>query len=78
MPSFKLLNDGEVRALVDYVKYLSIRGEVETQLIMEAANELDPDQKLVDMGDAEISNPLVVGEFDTNRAWMLGLNFNWQ
>ena len=28
MPSFKLLPDLEVEALVDYVKYLSIRGEV--------------------------------------------------
>src|SRR5262245_18096235 len=29
MPSFKLLPDLEVEALIDYVKYLSIRGEVE-------------------------------------------------
>jgi len=34
MPSFKLLPDVEVEALVDYVKYLSLRGEVERELLM--------------------------------------------
>ena len=33
MPSFKLLPDLEVEALVEYVKYLSIRGEVERELL---------------------------------------------
>ena len=33
MPSFKLLDSDEVEALVHYVKYLSIRGEVERYLI---------------------------------------------
>ena len=32
MPSFKLLPDLEVEALVDYVKYLAIRGEVEARV----------------------------------------------
>ena len=44
MPSFKLLPDLEVEALVDYVKYLAIRGEVERGLIM-ASSELDPEDK---------------------------------
>ena len=35
MPSFKLLNEGEIEALIDYVKYLAIRGEVERRLIEE-------------------------------------------
>jgi mono/diheme cytochrome c family protein len=38
MPSFKLLSEGEVEALIDYVKYLAVRGEVERKLI-----ELSPD-----------------------------------
>lgn len=33
MPSFKLLAENEVEALVEYVKYLSIRGEVEQSLL---------------------------------------------
>jgi mono/diheme cytochrome c family protein len=33
MPSFALLSSSEIDALVDYVKYLAIRGETERQLI---------------------------------------------
>jgi mono/diheme cytochrome c family protein len=33
MPSFRLLSEGEREALIDYVKYLAIRGEVERRLI---------------------------------------------
>jgi mono/diheme cytochrome c family protein len=44
MPSFKLLPDLEVEALVDYVKYLAIRGEVERGLLL-ASSELDPEDK---------------------------------
>jgi mono/diheme cytochrome c family protein len=46
MPSFKLLPDLEVEALVEYVKYLSIRGEVERRLLM-ATSELEEKQRLV-------------------------------
>jgi len=46
MPSFKLLPDLEVEALIDYVKYLSIRGEVERQLLA-MLTELDPKDRLV-------------------------------
>jgi len=44
MPSFKLLPDLEVEAMVEYVKYLSIRGEVERGLL-QAASNLDPEDK---------------------------------
>lgn len=40
MPSFRLLPDGEIDALVDYVIYLSMRGEVERALL-EDSSELD-------------------------------------
>ena len=43
MPSFRLLKSDELEALVDYVVYLSVRGETERQLISYAANELDLD-----------------------------------
>jgi mono/diheme cytochrome c family protein len=46
MPSFALLPPDEVDALVEYVKYLSIRGQMETALIGYVFDELDPDQKL--------------------------------
>jgi mono/diheme cytochrome c family protein len=46
MPAFRLLPDLEVEALVDYVKYLAIRGEVERGLIM-ATTELEEGTRLV-------------------------------
>jgi mono/diheme cytochrome c family protein len=46
MPSFKLLPDLEVEALIDYVKYLSLRGEVERALLR-ATVELDEGKRLV-------------------------------
>src|SRR5207249_2354556 len=46
MPSFKLLPDLEVEALVEYVKYLSIRGEVERSLLRATA-DLDVGGRLI-------------------------------
>lgn len=43
MPSFRLLDDEALDALVEYVKYLSIRGEVEALLAVLVADELDYD-----------------------------------
>lgn len=50
MPSFKLLPDLEVEALVDYVKYLSVRGEVLRGLLTETTN-LDDNARLVNTGE---------------------------
>ena len=41
MPSFGLLAEDEIEALVEYVKYLSIRGQVERVLVRELALEFD-------------------------------------
>lgn len=46
MPAFALLPDLEVEALVDYVKYLSVRGEVERALLR-ATTELEEGQPIV-------------------------------
>lgn len=43
MPSFGLLADEDIEALTDYFVYLSIRGEVERKLLLDAAIELDFD-----------------------------------
>jgi mono/diheme cytochrome c family protein len=45
MPSFKLLPENEVEALVDYVKYLALRGESERSLI----HKLVEDEHLYDV-----------------------------
>ncbi len=43
MPSFKLLPDQEVEALLHYVRYLTARGEVERKLFELAATDLAPE-----------------------------------
>lgn len=46
MPSFRLIDESEIDALVDYVKYLSIRGQVERSLLL-AATELEEGDSLL-------------------------------
>ncbi|MCH2128994.1 MAG: cytochrome c [Pirellulaceae bacterium] len=52
MPSFDLLADDEVKSLVEYVKYLAIRGEVERNLVLELS-ELDEDEFLLGEENSE-------------------------
>lgn len=56
MPSFKLLPKDQVEALVEYVKYLSFRGQTEIALIKYVANEV--------AGDADIptTHEVLVGK----------------
>ncbi len=50
MPSYQLLADRDLDALVQYVKYLAIRGSVERALIVESVDHLrDADDRLVDV-----------------------------
>lgn len=48
MPSFRLLRDEELDALVDYVIYLSMRGMVERFLVA-AVRDLDDEERLVNL-----------------------------
>ena len=60
MPSFALLDRGEVEALVDYVKYLAVRGQMERRLAEEAGgmDEIDASKEnLVDTLLAETVDP---------------------
>ena len=59
MPSFKLLAADELESLVEYVKYLSIRGEVERSLITEAASELDEGALFVDPSGGEDNRDVI-------------------
>jgi mono/diheme cytochrome c family protein len=45
MPSFSLLPATEVESLVEYVKYLAIRGEMETELVNYVAQELGEEEE---------------------------------
>jgi mono/diheme cytochrome c family protein len=56
MPSFALLDNDEIDALVHYVKYLSIRGEMERDLIRLAATldlEAKPPERIVSVALAK-------------------------
>jgi mono/diheme cytochrome c family protein len=44
MPLFDKLKDEQIDSLVEYVVYLSIRGELERKLIQMGAQELDPEE----------------------------------
>ena len=50
MPSFSLLSSEDLQSLVDYVIYLSIRGEVERRMIAAAIDQLGYDQSPPDDG----------------------------
>ncbi|MCC7338958.1 MAG: cytochrome c [Pirellulaceae bacterium] len=55
MPSFARLPEDDIEALIDYVIYLTIRGEVERGLLMRATYELDLDagERLTDSDQPE-------------------------
>ncbi len=49
MPSFKLLAADELESLIQYVKYLAIRGEVERSYILEIDAELEEEDLLLNV-----------------------------
>ncbi len=57
MPSFALLPPDEIDALVEYVKYLSIRGQMETALVNFVFDEgFEPDEPLDPAADPELKD----------------------
>lgn len=69
MPSFSQLSDRERTALVQYVRYLSIRGLFERALITEVMMELDPDERLLSQELKQISPTLYADQ----EAWIDGI-----
>ncbi|MEO1496685.1 MAG: cytochrome c [Planctomycetota bacterium] len=59
MPSFRLLAEREREALAQYVAYLSIRGELERELVWFAAEQLE-ENELVRPSDAELPLTTIV------------------
>lgn len=47
MPSFALLDRGELEALVDYVKYLSVRGQMERYVVEKATEVSGEDEEVI-------------------------------
>lgn len=64
MPSFRLLKEQEIEALIDYVIYLSVRGEVERKLLTEAALELD-----YEAGDRLLNTSLQSTDLEFKTQW---------
>lgn len=59
MPSFALLDKGEINALVDYVKYLSVRGQMERLLVEKATEVSGEEEEVIPIDPEEI-----IGEAD--------------
>ena len=66
MPSFRTLPDDEVAALVDYVKFLTIRGQYERYLLAELSN-LDEGEPLIDLELAQKYHQLAAIEQPTEE-----------
>jgi mono/diheme cytochrome c family protein len=79
MPSFRLLDDGELESLVHYVRYLSIRGEVERMLIYESS-ELDTDkgERLIDLYVGEEPSENLGDQIETLQSIVAGVVQKWE
>lgn len=79
MPSFRLLKPDDLDALVDYAIYLSVRGEVERKLLLEAANELDLDagQRLLDPKLKESAPDEYQSQLKTIEDMVTGVAQSW-
>lgn len=53
MPSFGLIEEGDLQAIIDYVIYLSVRGELERDLLYEAAQDDELISSSVKSSDGE-------------------------
>lgn len=72
MPKFGQLNDEQLDALVDYVVFLSIRGELERKMYFGAAFDMDDPEtgRLVDFSLKDASNEDQKKEFSEQIEWV--------
>ena len=56
MPSFALLDRGEIEALVDYVKYLGVRGQMERLLVEKATEFSGEDEEVIPIDEELIGD----------------------
>jgi mono/diheme cytochrome c family protein len=78
MPAFNLLTDSELAALVNYVKYLSIRGEVERALIFESIDQLDGEyDRLVELALREKDPEEFAEQMEPINAQVRGVVQRW-
>ncbi|MCA9131816.1 MAG: c-type cytochrome [Planctomycetales bacterium] len=79
MPSFSLLIEDDVQALVDYVIYLGIRGEVERRLLLRATYELDVDAgpPWIDLQSADRQSPEFTEQWQEVQQVALAVARSW-
>lgn len=68
MPSFSLLPQSELESLVEYVKYLSIRGEMEQQLAQYVFDELGEEEVEGEDGETKIERIALDPANDADQA----------
>jgi mono/diheme cytochrome c family protein len=78
MPAFDRLAEPQREALVQYVKYLSIRGQFERALITEIALELDADDRLLDPRAKELQPTLYDRQVKMLEALLAEVVEPWQ
>ena len=79
MPSFKILDSEDIDALVEYIIYLSIRGELERKLIRDAAIELDLEggERLYDPGSQEKYPEEFAATRKRIEGWAIDIQASW-
>lgn len=79
MPAFRLLPEDDIQALVDYVIYLSIRGEVERALLLRATYDLDLDdgQRLIDFELGQTDSAEFQAQWQEVQAIVVKIAANW-
>ncbi len=78
MPSFRLLKEDELDALVDYVVYLSIRGEVERKLLTASIDvDFTTDEHLFSLADKEAKPDDFESQMDTINEIVTNVAESW-
>ncbi len=79
MPAFRLLAEDDQQALIDYIIYLSIRGEVERSLYMRAAFDLDldDDERLIDFDNRRTDGEKFQSQWQEVVAIVTKIAENW-
>lgn len=78
MPSFRLLQQDDIEALVDYVIYLSVRGEVERKLLTESANiDFTVDEHLYDAKSKEQAPEEFAEQLDSINELVINVAESW-
>lgn len=77
MPAFNLLSGDELEVVAGYVKYLSIRGEVERALIFDSVDQLEEYDRLIDLSLQERDPDQFAEQLAPIQATLRGIVRRW-